>query len=81
MEGYRTYRFRDKDPVIDLLRTVIQDLDISYTKVSAQSGVSTTTLYNWFNGPTRRPQHCAVQAVARSLHYELKMVRRKNGRG
>jgi len=74
---YRSYAFKDKDPVIDQLRTMIADEKVSYLQVRELSGVTTTTLYNWFNGPTRRPQYDTVMAVARALGYEQRFVKRK----
>lgn len=64
---YKTYLFRTKDPVIDQLRTIKADAEESDTRISAASGVSTTTLYNWWSGKTRRPQSASVEAVGRAL--------------
>ncbi len=66
---YKTYLFRDKDPVIDSLRDVVKK-NGGYGKVSTASGVSHGTLANWFDGPTRRPQFATVAAVARSMGNE-----------
>lgn len=73
---YKSYMFRDKDPVIDQVRTLVKDEGVNYTQVHARSGVSTTTLSNWFNGRTRRPQFATVQAVARGLGYSFELRRR-----
>jgi len=68
---YRTYRFRDKDPVIDELRTLVRDeglmkkLDV----VHQLSGVATSTLDNWFFGDTVSPQNRTIMAVTTSLGY------------
>ena len=62
---YKTYAFKDKDPVIDHLRTAMNGH--KYSKVSNDSGVSAGTLANWFEGPTKRPQFATVAAVAKSL--------------
>lgn len=63
---YKSYMFRAKDPVIDALRTVVQDSKMSYGAIHEASGVSTTAMYGWFHGKTRRPQFCTVKAVARA---------------
>jgi transcriptional regulator with XRE-family HTH domain len=63
---YKTYLFRNKDPVIDELRTLIQDEGLSYQDIHVKSGVSVTTLRNWFHGETRRPQSPTVEAVGRA---------------
>ena len=65
---YKSYSFRDKDPVIDQLRTMAKNT--RYIDISLKSGVSTTTLYNWFGGTTRRPQSATVEAVGRALGFK-----------
>ena len=71
---HRTYRFRDKDPVIDEMRTLVQDEGLikKLRIVSQLSGVSTTTLDNWFNGDTISPQNRTICAVTSSLGYARK---------
>jgi hypothetical protein len=64
---YRTYRFIDKDPVIDVLRTAQQDANIKPGKIATASGVSPSTIHGWFYGKTRKPQFATVVAVARSI--------------
>ena len=75
---YKTYLFKDKDPVIDRLRTIINDEKVSYEDVHAKSGVSVATMRGWFGGKTRRPQHATIMAVARSLGYDYKLVKVQN---
>lgn len=67
LRPYATYMFRDKDPVIDIMRTMVADAGVKHRTIRDNSGVSTTTLRNWFYGKTRRPQFATVQAVAHSL--------------
>lgn len=67
MKPYASYMFRDKDPVIDIMRTMVKDAGIKHAAIRDKSGVSTTTLRGWFYGKTRRPQFATVQAVAHSL--------------
>ena len=69
---YRTYNFIDKDPIIDKVRTVLQDEGLYNARniVSELSGVSQSTLNNWFDGITKRPQNYTVQAVITALGYE-----------
>jgi len=62
---YKTYSFRTKDPVIDALRGTVNGK--GYGQLSQDSGVSSTTLYNWFYGPTKRPQFATIAAVARAI--------------
>jgi hypothetical protein len=70
---YRTYNFIDKDPIIDRLRTVLQDEGLEKKRhiVSRLSGVAPATLANWFEGATKRPQHATLAAVATSVGYEF----------
>lgn len=72
---YRTYAFKNKDPIIDELRTIIKGEHASYKQISNGTNVSTTCLYGWFHGSTRRPQNATVEAVSRYLGYERKLVK------
>lgn len=73
---YKTYNFIDKDPVIDRIRTIIADEGISYTEVATRAGVAETTLFAWFYGLTRRPQHATVAAVCRAVGYDFDIKKR-----
>jgi hypothetical protein len=66
---YRSYRFIDKDPIIDAMRTVVQGEHLKNSAVHSISGVATATLDNWFNGATRRPQNSTVMAAMTALGY------------
>lgn len=74
---YRTYQFKDKDPVIDQLRSILEENGLSekLKTVHELSGVSQSALHNWFKGGTRRPQYATVSAVSSSLGYETTFVR------
>lgn len=74
---YRTYQFKDKDPVIDALRTIIEEngLGEKFKTVHEISGVSQSTLHSWFKGNTKRPQYATISAVSSSLGYETTFVR------
>ena len=74
---YRTYRYIDKNPVIDRVRTIVQDEGL-YKKlkiVHEISGVATSTLDNWFHGDTKNPQHGTVAAVVTSLGWREEFVK------
>jgi|SRR4051812_29081826 hypothetical protein len=76
---YRTYSYIDKNPVIDRVRTILQDEGV-FTRlgiVHELSGVSASTLYNWFHGDTRNPQHHTTAAVITSLGYSEQYVKGK----
>lgn len=67
------YRFKGKDPVIDILRTLVQARATieskKFSKVlhdierETNGGVKYSTLYGWFSGPTLYPQHRFVTRV------------------
>lgn len=71
---YGTYSFVTKDPVIDELRTIIQDLakkegvtfEVMCHRLAVASGVSYGTMMGWFKGKTRRPQSASIEAVGRA---------------
>lgn len=67
---YRSYLFKEKDPDIDHLRTIIRDEGVTEGQLHAMSGVSTTTFKNWFRGPTKRPTNAALTAAGAALGYE-----------
>ena len=68
---YDTYRFKDKDPVIDIARTCVEifastngiKFGKALTLLSRSSGVSVGCMNGWFYGATRRPLFCSIVAV------------------
>ena len=75
---YLTYLFKDKDPVIDELRTIIQDKNIDYEEIEYLSGVRVKTLEAWFEGKTRRPKSSSIEAVGRACGMKRIWVRYNN---
>lgn len=77
---YRTYSYIDKNPVIDKVRTLIQDEGLikKLGIVHEISGVAQSTMDNWFNGATRSPQHATIAAVITSLGYQEEFVKTKD---
>jgi hypothetical protein len=71
---YKSYSFIDKDPIIDEVRTMVNDSGVNYAWIEEHSGVTAATLRNWFGGPTRKPQAATLNAVARALGYKLGFV-------
>lgn len=71
---YKSYVFVEKDPIIDVMRTVVEDSKRSYQFIHDNSGVSKTTLRSWFVGKTRRPQFATVAAVVRSLGQDISVA-------
>lgn len=74
---YRTYSFVDKDPIIDVMRTLVHDSKLTHKEINERCGVSRATLGNWFNGKTRRPQFCTIAAVAGSMGKAIGLVNKK----
>ena len=82
---YKTYMFKTKDPVIDILRSALQlEADARGMKfgkamrwASRESGVTQQTLHNWFFGATRCPKYCCVAAVANALRASWRVGERK----
>lgn len=84
MKIYKSYVFRTKDPVIDELRTMVQDThgDLNgkaLKTLSAEGGPSSGTMYSWFHGKTRRPQSASVEAAGRAMGYRRQWVKMKQG--
>lgn len=80
MKIYRSYMFRDKDPVIDGLRTVFSDhfsepVEHSHlVQVEKDGGPSVSAMSNWFFGKTKRPQNATIEAAGRALGYRREWV-------
>jgi transcriptional regulator with XRE-family HTH domain len=72
---YKSYSFIDKDPIIDYIRTIIQDGDLSMREITESSGVSSNTINNWLYGNTKRPQAASINAVLRVLQYQLSIAK------
>jgi DNA-binding phage protein len=75
---YKSYNFIDKDPIIDYARTKVF-ANGGPSKMAKASGVTSTTLYNWFKGKTRRPQFATVAAVLLACgesQLDLRKIRR-----
>ena len=71
---YKSYSFVDKDPIIDELRTIVQQHGATYKDIHEQSGVSASTLTAWFVGSTKKPQSATINAVLRSMGWKLAPV-------
>jgi hypothetical protein len=71
----RTYRYIDKNPVIDVMRTALQDVGIGVEKkrlrIAAEiSGLSHSCLEGLFHGETRNPQHRTVYGLMSSIGFK-----------
>lgn len=75
---YPTYHFRprEQDPVIDQMQTLMEQEGHKPTKIHEMTGLSTSTLNNWFvKRKVRRPQYSSVAAFVRGHGYDLAFVK------
>jgi hypothetical protein len=76
MPIYKSYVFRTKDPVIDELRTMVEDnfgVRVNgqvLSEITAEGGPSTSCMRAWFFGKTKRPTSATVEAAGRSMGYK-----------
>jgi hypothetical protein len=76
MKLYGAYNFRTKDPVVDELRTIIEDemgarVNRKHlTQIEKDGGPTAGAMVGWFMGKTRRPQSASVEAAGRALGYK-----------
>jgi len=81
MKTYSAYRFREKDPVIDEIRTLVEDHfgrrvnSKDFGAVKESGGPAAGTMAGWFFGKTRRPQSATIEAAGRALGYKRKWVK------
>jgi transcriptional regulator with XRE-family HTH domain len=68
---YKSYSFVDKDPMIDQVRTIVQESHMTYKAIAEASNVNTQTIRNWLDGGVRKPQAATFNAVLRALGYKL----------
>ena len=81
----KAYLFRDKDPVIDQLRTMVEDefghrlSRKALQMIEDKGGPKLGTMAGWFLGPVKRPQSATIEGCGRALGYERKWIKR-NGK-
>lgn len=76
------YRFIEKAPIIDVLRTGIHDDGRGIEEIAAAThgGVTAQTVRKWLFGQTKRPQYYKIAAVEEVLGLEIKHIYSKTGR-
>jgi len=78
---YQSYMFRDKDPVIDELRSMVEDTyghrvnHKSLAAVTQAGGPSISCMNAWFFGKTKRPVNPTIEAAGRAMGFKRKWVR------
>ena len=76
LRPYKAYLFRDKDPVIDELRTLVEDHfkhrvnRPDLRKITEGGGPGLGCMAGWFFGATRRPQSATLEAAGRAIGYK-----------
>jgi hypothetical protein len=75
----RTYRFIEKDPVIDELRTLVNEEGLSrrLNIVAILANLHPSTVKNMFHGDTKKPQNATVMGIVTSLGYARKWVKER----
>lgn len=72
------YRFIDKDPIIDVIRTAMQrkgnNSPEQIQRVAYDAGIHPGTLNNWLNGDTRRPLSLTTRFVLEALGVTIKYI-------
>lgn len=77
---YRAYVFKDKDPVIDELRTLAQQRyggKLSYStlrRIQEGGGPTVSCMVGWFFKDTFRPQNPTAEAAGRAMGFKRKWV-------
>jgi hypothetical protein len=76
---YRCYNFKTKNPVIDKMRTVLQDEGLfaknKRKTLHELSGVALSTFDGWFEGETKDPKHATIMATMSAIGYEEQFVK------
>ena len=72
---YKSYTFRDKDPAVDELRTVIEDhygervSNKVLRKIQEGGGPTAGCMAGWYFRTTKRPQNATLEAAGRAMGY------------
>lgn len=78
---YKSYNFKDKDPIIDRLRTIIDGHGLSYEQVANDTGLTQRTIWNLFSGPTKYPRYSTVARIVIALRaYDFTVVDMHTGK-
>ena len=80
---YKSYVFKDKDPAIDELRTLIEDNagervnGKNLREIVTAGGPNVSTMRAWFFGATKRPKNATLEAAGRAIGFERVWRKRK----
>ncbi len=73
----KDYRFIEKDPCVDLLRTMLQGRQArgTITRLAAEANLAPSTLMKIFYGDTKRPQNLTVEKLLIAMGYQRQLVK------
>lgn len=83
MRTYKAYLFRNKEPVIDETRTLIEDVygerinNKILADIEKNGGPTVGCTRGWFFGKTCRPKNETLEAAGRSFGYRRQWVKMK----
>ena len=75
---YKTYFYRGQDPLLTEAIEKIMDTGTKIGQLSKDTGVATTTFYNWKKRKSKRTYASTMNAALRGAGMRLKIV---NGKG
>lgn len=75
-----SYNNVEKDPEVDVFRTIYQKEHIKEDDLAAMAGLATSTVKNLFGGQTKKPQHLTYQKLATAMGYKYGLQRGDNER-
>jgi hypothetical protein len=64
---YKSYVFKDRDPIMDAFDALREGAKISYAKIHEQGGPTVSTLRAWSHARVKRPQHATIAAAASAV--------------
>ena len=65
------YRWLDKDPIVDVLRNLIQKDGRTPSELADKARLARGTVLGLFFGNTRKPHHSTVTSLASALGYKI----------
>jgi hypothetical protein len=80
---YGSYRFRDKEPVIPMTQTLLEDVygrrvdSKMFGDIEKNGGPTVGCMRGWFFGQTKRPKNETIEATGRALGYQREWVKMK----
>ena len=80
MKPYKSYFYRGQDPLLTEAIGRIMATGTKFSKLSKDTGVATTTFYNWKKRKSKRTYASTMNAALHGAGMELKIVK-GNGKG